>query len=286
MNDDGSFNLHIGATDIGTGADTVLAQIAAEVLHVPVEDIIVYASDTDMTPFDTGAYASSTTYISGGAVRKAAQKVLEQIKEHAALMLGLDSAEGLEVREREVVSPDGRVLTYRDIALNSLHMQNQHQIMAHASHMSYESPPPFGAQFVELTVDTETGQITVDRLLMVVDSGRIINPITASGQVEGGLHQALGLAHTEEMVYDERGHLENPTIGPYYIYRAADMPKVEVIFVQTDEPTGPFGAKSIAEIPMDGVSPAMVDALHNATGVWVREIPLTPERVWRALQKR
>ncbi len=286
MNDDGSFNLHIGATDIGTGSDTILAQIAAEVLGVPVEDIIVYASDTDMTPFDTGAYASSTTYISGGAVRKAAQKVLEQIKEHAALMLGLESTEGLKVGERQVIAPDGRVLTYRDIALNSLHMQNQHQIMAHASHMSYESPPPFGAQFVELTVDTETGQITVDRLLMVVDSGRIINPITASGQVEGGLHQALGLAHTEEMVYDERGHLENPTIGSYYIYRAADMPKVEVIFVQTDEPTGPFGAKSIAEIPMDGVSPAMVDALHNATGVWVREIPLTPERVWRALREQ
>ncbi len=284
MNDDGSFNLMFGATDIGTGADTVLAQIAAETLHVPLEDIIVYASDTDLTPFDTGAYASSTTYISGGAVRKAAAQVLEQIKEHAALMFGLESTEGLRVETRKVIAPDGRELTYRDIALNSLHMQNQHQIMAVASHMSYESPPPFGAQFVEITVDTETGQITVDRVLMVVDSGRIINPITASGQVEGGIHQALGLAHTEEMVYDERGHLENPRIGPYYIYRAADMPRVEVIFVQTNEPTGPYGAKSIAEIPMDGISPAMVDALHNATGVWVREIPLTPERVWRALQ--
>ncbi len=284
MNDDGSFNLLIGATDIGTGSDTILAQMAAEELGVPVEDMIVYSSDTDFTPFDKGAYASSTTYISGGAVRKTALKVAEQIKEHAALMLGLESTEGMALRDRQVFVPDGRSLTLEQVALSSLHQQNQHQIIASASHLSYESPPPFGAQFVELTVDTETGQVTVERVLMVVDAGRVINPITASGQVEGGLQQVIGFAHCEEMVYDEQGRLVNPRFGPYHVYKANEMPDLEVIFVQTDEPTGPFGAKSVSEISMDGIAPAMADAIHDATGVWIRKLPFTPERVWRALR--
>jgi putative selenate reductase molybdopterin-binding subunit len=284
MNDDGSFNLLVGATDLGTGSDTILAQMAAEELGVPVEDIIVYSSDTDFTPFDKGAYASSTTYISGGAVRKAALQVAGQIKEHTALMLGLESAEGLALRDRKVFAPDGRSITLEEVALSSLHQQNQHQIIASASNMSYESPPPFGVQFVELAVDTETGQITVERVLMVVDAGRVVNPITASGQVEGGLAQAVGFAHCEEMAYDERGHVVNPRFGAYHVYKSNEMPKLETIFVQTDEPTGPFGAKSIAEVPMDGIAPAMADAIHDATGVWIREVPFTPERVWRALR--
>ncbi|MBE9507403.1 MAG: molybdopterin-dependent oxidoreductase [Chloroflexi bacterium] len=291
MNDDGSFNLLIGATDLGTGSDTILAQMAAEVLGVSVEDVIVYSSDTDFTPFDKGAYASSTTYISGGAVRKAALDVAQQIKEHAATMLGLDSPPceggaggGWELRDRRVFAPDGTSLTLAQVALSSLHQQNQHQIIASASHMSYESPPPFGAQFVELAVDAETGQVTVERVLMVVDAGRVINPITAFGQVEGGLQQGVGFAHCEEMVYDESGRLVNPRLGPYHVYKSNEMPALEVIFVQTDEPTGPFGAKSVAEIPLDGVAPAMADAIHDATGVWIREVPFTPERVWRRLR--
>jgi len=285
MNDDGSFNLLIGATDLGTGSDTILAQVAAEVLGVPVEDIIVYSSDTDFTPFDKGAYASSTTYVSGEAVRKAALDVAEQIKAHTARMLGLEETEGMDLRDGRVAVPDGTVLTLTQVALSSLHQQEQHQIIASASNMSYASPPPFGAQFVELAVDTETGQVTVERVLMVVDAGRVINPITASGQVEGGLQQGVGFAHCEEMVYDENGRLLNPRFGPYHVYKSNEMPELEVIFVQTDEPTGPFGAKSVAEIPLDGVAPAMSDAIHDATGVWLREVPFTPERVWRALQE-
>ncbi len=285
MNDDGSFNLLVGATDLGTGSDTILAQMAAEVLGVPVDDMIVYSSDTDFTPFDKGAYASSTTYISGGAVRQAALKVAEQIKRHAATMLGAESIEGMALRDREVVLSDGRSLTLEQVALSSLHQQDQHQIIASASHMSYESPPPFAAQFVELSVDTETGQVTVDRVFMAVDAGRVINPTTASGQIEGGLQQVLGFAHCEEMVYDEDGRMVNPRFGPYHVYRSNAMPKLEVAFVETDEPSGPFGAKSISEIPMDGIAPAMADAIHDATGVWVRDLPFTPERVWRALQQ-
>lgn len=284
LNDDGSFNLLFGATDLGTGADTVLAQIAAEALGVPVEDMIVYAADTDMTPFDTGAYASSTTYISGGAVLKAAQQVREQILSHAARhMLNCDPAD-LHLQDRKVIHHDGREVTLEAVALHSLHQESQHQIMATASHMSDVSPPPFAAQFAEVIVDTQTGQVTVERLLMAVDCGIAINPITASGQVEGGMTQALGYAHCEEMAYNADGALQATRLGDYHIYRADEMPDLEVIFVETYEPSGPYGAKAVAEIPKDGVAPALSSAIFDATGVRIREIPFTPERVWRALQ--
>ncbi|GAB4571382.1 MAG: molybdopterin-dependent oxidoreductase [Anaerolineae bacterium] len=285
INDDGSFNLTVGATDLGTGSDTVLGQIAAEVLGVPLEDILVYSSDTDFTPFDTGAYASSTTYISGGAVFKAAMDVRQQILEHAAqhLLLGT-KADDLDLMDRRVVAPDGRSVTLEEVALHSLHQFDQKQIAATASHMSYESPPPFAAQFAEVLVDTETGQVTVEKLLMVVDCGIAINPLTASGQVEGGMTQALGYAHCEEMAYTETGRVINTHFGDYHIYQANEMPELGVIFVETYEPTGPFGAKAVAEIPKDGVAPALASAIHDATGVWIRELPYTPERVWRALR--
>ena len=285
MNDDGSFNLLVGATDLGTGSDTILAQMAAEVLGIPVDDLIVYSSDTDFTPFDKGAYASSTTYISGGAVRKAALKIKAQLLEHAALMLDLETVDGLSLQDRRVVAGDGRSLSFGENALSSLHQQKQHQIMATASHMSYKSPPPTAVQFAEVTVDTETGQVTAERLLMVVDCGRVINPVTAAGQVEGGMAQALGFAHSEEMLYDAAGKPLNPRFGPYHFYKANEMPMMDVIFVQTDEPSGPFGAKSVSEIAIDGVAPALASAIHDATGVWIRTLPYTPERVWQALRE-
>jgi putative selenate reductase molybdopterin-binding subunit len=286
MNDDGSFNLLMGATDLGTGSDTILAQMAAEVLNIPVSDLIVYSSDTDFTPFDKGAYASSTTYISGEAVRKAAFKIKDQIKEHAAMMLEVDDPFQLTLEEQKVLAPDGRSVTLQEVALSSLHQENQHQIMATASHISYKSPPPTAAQFAEIEVDTETGQITVERLLMVVDCGRVINPLTAAGQVEGGMAQALGFTLSEDMEFDDEGNPFNARFGPYHLFTADEMPTMDVIFVQTDEPSGPFGSKSVAEISIDGVAPALVSALHDATGVWVRELPLYPERVWHALRER
>jgi putative selenate reductase molybdopterin-binding subunit len=285
MNDDGSFNLLVGAADLGTGSDTILAQMAAEVLGVQVEDIVVYSSDSDFTPFDKGAYASSTTYISGGAVRKAAIKISEQIREHASRMLELDAPDSLILKHRRVIAPDGRAVTLREVALSSLHQLDQHQIIASASHMSYKSPPPTAAQFAEVSVDLDNGQVTVERLLMVVDCGRVINPLTALGQVEGGMAQALGLAICEDMVFDDQGCLVNARLGPYHVYKANEMPVMDVIFVQTDDPSGPFGAKSVAEIGIDGVAPALASAIHDATGVWVRELPYTPERVWRALHQ-
>jgi putative selenate reductase molybdopterin-binding subunit len=284
MNDDGSFNLLIGATDLGTGSDTILAQMVAEVLGIPLDDVIVYSSDTDFTPFDKGAYASSTTYISGGAVRKAALQVKEQILEHAARMLDISEPKILKLENRRVVAPDNRSVTLAEVALSSLHQIDQHQIMATASHTSQVSPPPTAAQFVELVVDTQTGEITVERLLMVVDCGRVINPLTAAGQVEGGMAQALGFTLYEEMCFDKEGHQLNPNFGTYHIPRAQEMPLMDVIFVQTDEPSGPFGAKSVAEISTDGVAPALASALHDATGVWMRRLPYTPKRVQQMIQ--
>lgn len=319
INDDGSFNLLVGATDLGTGSDTVLAQLAAEILGCPLEDIIVYSSDTDFTPFDKGAYASSTTYISGGAVVRAAEQVAQQIRERAAQLLA-DWAEkhgktdiprtefsqpetfppsaeetgardvppwratDIVLRDKRAWAPDGRSVSLAEIALSSLHHRDQHQIMAVASYVSPKSPPPFAAQFAQVLVDTETGQITVEKLAMAVDSGVIVNPVTASGQIEGGMTQALGYAVCEEMLYDEKGNSRLKELGDYKIFAADEMPELQTIFVQTYEPSHPFGLKAVAEIPMDGVAPAVANAVYDAVGIWVNEIPMTPERVWHALR--
>jgi putative selenate reductase molybdopterin-binding subunit len=289
MNDDGSFNLLCGATDLGTGSDTVLAQMAAEVLGCPLEDILAYSSDTDFTPFDKGAYASSTTYISGYAVVNAAEQTAQQIQRVAARMINRLSGpevtpDEVELHDRRAWARDGRSVTLAEIALNSLHHEQQHQIMGIGSYVSPESPPPFAAQFVEVTVDTETGQVTADRLVMVVDSGRIVNPVTASGQIEGGMIQALGYALTEEMRYDTEGRPIERDFTDYHILAANEMPAMEVAFVETFEPSHPFGVKAVAEIPMDGVAPAVLNAIADATGVWLKEIPATPERVWKELR--
>ncbi len=285
MNDDGSFNLLIGATDLGTGSDTVLAQMAAEVLGAPLEDFIVYSSDTDFTPFDKGAYASSTTYVSGAAVVKAAQKVAEQIKDRAATLLNFKSEEIL-LKDGRAIGPEGKSLSLSEIALDSLHHNNQEQIMAVASFYSPVSPPPFAAQFAEVVVDIETGEVKVEKLLMAVDAGIIVNPLTASGQVEGGMAQALGYAVSEEMRYDNAGKSLDKDFNSYHIFRSNEMPELRTIFVQTYEPSHPYGVKATAEIPLDGVAPAVGNAVFNACGINIDSNPITPEKVWRALKEK
>ena len=285
LNDDGSFNMLVGATDLGTGADTVLGQIAAEVLGVPLDDIQVYSSDTDVTPFDTGAYASSTTYISGTAAFKAAEVVRKRLKERAAMLLDVKIPCSIELRDRRAYAPDGRSVSLEEIALDSLHLNEQEQIMGTGSYVSPTCPPPFGSTFVEIELDIETGQVTVKHMVMAVDCGVAINPVTASGQVEGGLLQALGYAHCEEYAFDDDGRMVNAAFGPYWIYRADEMPRTDVFLVQTMEDSGPFGAKAVAEIPKDGVAPAIRNAIVNAVGVKIDQLPFTPERVFEALKK-
>jgi putative selenate reductase molybdopterin-binding subunit len=288
INDDGSFNLLVGATDLGTGSDTVLAQQAAEVLGVPVEDVVVYSSDTDFTPFDKGAYASSTTYISGAAVVRAAEQVAERIRIRAARMLSEDLEqqilpEQIRLAVGSAWAPDSRSVSLEEVALNALHHEDQEQIMGVASYVSPVAPPPFAAQFAEVTVDTETGQLTVDKLVMAVDSGVIVNPLTASGQIEGGMTQALGYAVSEEMLYDARGRPRELDFTDYHIFAAHEMPELQTLFIETFEPSHPFGVKAVAEIPMDGVAPAVGNAVLHACGARVDTAPITPERLWRAL---
>jgi putative selenate reductase molybdopterin-binding subunit len=175
-------------------------------------------------------------------------------------------------------------VTLREVGLNSLHSEHQHQIMAVGSYVSPESPPPFAAQFATVTVDTQTGQVVVDELVMAVDSGVIINPMTASGQIEGGMVQAAGYGVCEELAYDGQGHVVNPRFGPYWIYRSDDVPRLTTIFVETYEESGPFGAKAVAEIPLDGAGPAIANAVYDAVGVQIKDAPLYPEKIWRALQ--
>src|SRR3989442_1192559 len=282
LNDDGSFNVLVGATDIGTGYDTVIAQIAAEVLGVRMEDIIMHSSDTDFTPFDTGAYASSTTYISGGATKKAAEQVRTQILNVAGRMLNANP-ETLTINDRVINAPNGQAVTVSQVALHSLHIENQQQIMATASWMSYNSPPPFAAQGVEVEVDTETGMVRVLKAISAVDTDRVVNPLMAEGQIEGNATQTLGYNVCEEMVYDQQGALLTTNLSDYRIYSAVDIPHMESYLVETHDPFGPFGAKAIAEIPIDGMAPAVANAVADALGMRIREIPLTPERVLRAI---
>jgi putative selenate reductase molybdopterin-binding subunit len=175
-------------------------------------------------------------------------------------------------------------VTLEQVALHALHTQDQRQIMGIGSYVSPVSPPPFAAQFAEVTVDTETGQVTVDRLLMALDCGVIVNPATAGGQVEGGMTQALGYAVSEEMAFDGEGRMLNPRFGDYRIFSADEMPEMQVLFVETCEPSHPFGVKAVAEIPLDGVAPAVGNAVTDAIGIQVRDIPITPEKVWHALR--
>jgi putative selenate reductase molybdopterin-binding subunit len=177
-------------------------------------------------------------------------------------------------------------VTFSEIALDSLHHNDQEQIMGVASYVSPSSPPPFAAQFAEVTVDTQTGAVRVDKLIMAVDGGVIINPLTASGQIEGGMAQALGYAVCEEMVYDKRGQARERDFNRYHIFRADEMPELTSIFVETFEPTHPFGVKAVAEIPMDGVAPAVGNAVLDAIGINIDEIPITPEKIWKALKAK
>ncbi len=283
MNDDGSFNLLIGATDLGTGSDTILGQIAAEVLGVPLAKIVVYSSDTDMTPFDTGAYASSTTYVSGNAVRLAAEQVRDQILEVASAMLDEEAA-SLRIGSERVTVATGESVTLEDVGLRALYATDQVQIGATASYVGAESPPPFLASFAEVAVDTETGQVKIIEYVAVADCGVPINPAAAEGQVEGAVANGIGYALTEEMLISDHGRVRNPTFFDYKIPAAPDLPRIQAILVDSYEPTGPMGAKSIAEIGINAPMPTIANAIYDAVGVRLRTTPFTPERVLDALE--
>jgi putative selenate reductase molybdopterin-binding subunit len=285
MNEDGSFNLLMGATDLGTGSDTVLAQIAAEELGVSAEHILVYSSDTDLTPFDVGAYASSTTYLTGSAVIKAAADARGQILKVAAQMLE-QPVDQLRVADGIVHAPDGRTVSYGQICTRALYEHDQFQIIGTGSHITEKSPPPFSAHFAEVEVDERTGQVHLLHYVAAVDCGTAINPPLAEGQTEGAVVNGIGFALHEQYLFDSRGKMLNPGFDQYKIIGMADLPKMTTIMVPTYEDTGPYGAKSVSEIGINGPLPAISNAIFDALGVRLRKAPFTAEAVYEALQAR
>ena len=281
LNEDGSWNLTSGATDLGTGADTVLVQIAAETLGVTPDLVHIYTADTDLTPFDVGAYASSVTYISGNAVRLASEQARERLLEVAGRMLDTSPIR-LRCRRNHVESDIGRRLSLAEVAMHAMYREMT-QIQGQASFCIPDSPPPFAAQFAEVEVDTGTGRIRVLRVVSAVDCGTAINPLQVEGQIEGAVSMGVGFAISEEMRYDDAGRLLNPNLVDYKLVHADDMPETTTILVPSHEPTGPYGAKSVAEVPVNGPAPAIANAVLHALGVRIAELPLTPDRVLRAL---
>jgi putative selenate reductase molybdopterin-binding subunit len=285
MNEDASFNLMVGSADIGTGSDTALCQIAAEVLGVPIENIIIKSGDTDHISFDYGAYASSTAYITGTCVLKASEEARQQIVAVAGRMMEEDP-EGLLVHDGKVTSLNGKSVTLQEVAMECLYGQEKQLIMGTGYHATKESPPPFVAMFAEVEVDTETGKVRPVQIVTAADVGKALNPALCEGQVEGAVAQGLGYALTEEIQVGPDGHVLNPTFMDYKIFCSDDMPELTTILVEAEEPTGPFGAKSIAEIAINGPAPAISNAIYDAIGVRLHSLPMTPEKVLAALDAK
>ncbi len=284
MNEDGSFILQVGGVDTGSGNDTMFSQIAGEVLGCKPEDVVVKSSDTDITPFDYGAYASSTTYISGRAVKKAAEDAKERLLYWGSKMLD-EPPENLETGEREVYSEESAdSVTLEEVGYESIYGGDEReQVMGEGHHSTDQSPPPFGAQFVDVTVDEETGEYEINNMVYAADCGVAINPPLAEGQVEGGEHMSLEFATSGTFDFDEEGNPQVLGFRQYGMPTTEDHPPMETILVETHEPTGPFGAKSIAELPTNGVAPALGNAVRDAVGVRIHSLPITAEKISSAL---
>lgn len=283
LNDGGSYNVTVGATDIGQGSDTLIAQIVAEELQTSVDNILVYSSDTDLTPFDCGAYASSTTYISGNAAWRAAIKMRERLIKEAADYLG-EKPENVEFDGKIFTSKDKTISLY-DLSVQWLYNKNLHQASVTESYFGHVSPPPFMAAYAEVEVDLETGEYEVLNYVTVTDCGTTINPMLARGQVEGGIVQGLGMACYEDVKYDKKGNLLSNNFLSYHIPTHKEIHKLTSEFADSYEPTGPFGAKSVGEIGIDTPPAVICNAIYNATGVRVHTLPITPEKILKGLKE-
>ena len=276
--DDGSFNLIIGAADMGTGCDTILAQMVAECMDCSVDDVAVFGADTDASPYDSGSYASSTTYITDKAVEMACAKLKTQLCGIAAGMLGCST--------EEVVFENGRVKqinTEKSVSLAEISVKDQVNndiaAVATASHSSPVSPPPYMVGMVEIELDKDTGEVKILDYVAVVDCGITINPALARIQTEGGIVQGIGHTLFENITYDRNGRPIESSFLQYKVPTRLDMGHLRVEFENSYEPTGPFGAKSIGEIVINTPAPAIAHAIYRATGVWHRELPITPEKI-------
>ena len=277
LNEDGSYTLALGCSDMGTGCDTILAQMAADCLDTDMKNIVVFSVDTDISPYDSGSYASSTTYATGNAVIQACGELRKRIHAFGAQMLGV-SAEDSDFDGEKVRTEDGKEVTLQQIAGKATcGVCSELQVVKEYS--SPISPPPFMVGAAEVEVDKETGQIDVIDYVGVIDCGTPINPTLARVQAEGGIGQGIGMVLYEDVQYTDKGKIRNNSFMQYKIPNRMDIPKVRIEFESSYEKTGPFGAKSIGELVIDTPCPAIANAVYNATGVRVRELPITPEKV-------
>ena len=278
INDDGFYTLSIGAADMGTGCDTILAQIAAEVLECPLDNVTVLGADTDSSPYDSGSYASSTTYVTGKAVEQCAEQLKQKICQVGAGLLGLDERAVVFAGDA-VTSEDGtQRATLAQIAAASQCGSNT-ALEAVVTHSSEISPPPFMVGAAEVEVDLETGEAQVIRYEAAVDCGTPVNPNLARVQAEGGILQGIGMALTENVTYDDRGMPQENSLMQYKIPARNDIGHIHVVFESSYEGTGPFGAKSIGEVVINTPLPAVADAIYHATHKRFYELPITHEQI-------
>lgn len=288
LNEDGTATLLIGSPDLGQGSDTAHAQICAEALGVKMEDIFVISADTDVTALDMGSYASRQTYVAGNAVMRAALKAKEQVLKYASELTGqqmgnLDTADGWVVRRENgrQVAPISEVAYFA-----TYNSKDPMYINETASYSALNCPPAFAAHFAEVEVDVETGEIRVLNFVAAHDVGTAINPQLVEAQVEGCVGQGIGYTLTEDMIYDENAKLLNNNLHDYKVPRSMDMCPIETIIVEAYEPSGPFGAKSVGEMAIAPVPPAIANAVYDAIGVRINSLPYTKEKVLAALKKK
>lgn len=279
LQDDGFYTLSIGATDMGTGCDTILAQMVAECMDCDVDQVVTSSLDTDHAPYDTGSYASSTTYVTGMAVVKACEKLRNSILEAAAGFFNVDK-EDIEFDGKKINTLDhAHEMSLADFADTCFNGSIAKALIASDSHMSPTSPPPFMVGIAEVDVDKLTGEIKVHDYVSVVDCGTVINPNLARVQAEGGIVQGIGMALSEDITYSNEGKMRNRNFLQYKLPTRVDVPSVRVEFESSYEDNGPFGAKSIGEVVINTPTSAIASAIKHATGVQVRTLPITAEKV-------
>lgn len=284
VNDDGFYSLLIGASDMGTGCDTILSQMAAECLDCEMDEIIVHGVDTDSSPYDTGSYASSTTYVTGMAVVRTCETLKDKLCEKGAQYLGCD-VDDVDFDGQCVVNiKTGASISRAEIG-NRVMCNNEEALYASEAYSSPVSPPPFMVGMAEVEIDKETGELELIDYVAVVDCGTVVNPSLARVQTEGGLAQGIGMAMYEDVIYNAKGKNYSNSFMQYKIPSRLDVGNIRVEFESSYEPTGPFGAKSIGEIVINTPSPAIASAVSHAVGVKVRELPITAEKVFWGMQE-
>lgn len=284
LTEDGGYTLVIGAADMGTGCDTILAQMTAEMMECDMSDVTVYSADTDFSPYDSGSYASSTTYVTGKAVERACLELQQKICALGAKMLGLPEDKVVFTADA-VVSVDGqRAVSLLELATKSM-CGNTQALQVTVTHSSPISPPPYMVGMVELQIDIETGETKVVNYVAVADCGTVINENLARIQVEGGIVQGIGMALYENVTYLKDGSIAENSLMEYKIPSRMDIGRLDVEFESSYEQSGPFGAKSIGELVIDTPVPAIAHAIYEATGVWLSDLPFTPEKILEAVEQ-